>query len=578
MALTFSTPASELRDALALTAERETETGRLWCPPRVSKAIRTAIIDRTEALGDLIWQVVPFARLAALCSKHGYVEFIYGMVQSLRSEAFRASLTNLKSSGSFERGLVVIEATGVAILDVKPSAGTRYEISYAQMPKLAAFLDVLHNSIGFAEVDTLLGPMTRRATPPPIGEIARPLRNRFNEWLAPRLESNHRRSQAKILHAFLAARSALVADKIDDATVLDFWQDRAAHWHRRCKEVPAAIDQAQKEGFRTFESVVDAILAYRDALDDVLTEHRLANGFEVNSTASSFLEQLSAQEETTNNVWINPIAALSRSPANAIKWLTQKEMQQLAHFLGKSGAGDEAADSRVEPTESGLRSTGDTLERDRPFSIALARTLLRLDVFAPVQTAVTKSRDKRSPEERLARALSLVPSSYEAAVTVYSDVAGQLRVELLAALHILALAADPIAFLIVDHLGGPDAARTIAGAPVENEARRLHEVAQRLASVFSGEAVVSDAVQALADAARGARNRVARQGFEQSNSGADRLEGLRTSVPHAIILHQLLDRLSVQLSTAVAGYDIDSDRAQFTDTFMKLYAGSAVAS
>ena len=44
-----------------------------------------------------------------------------------------------------------------------------FDIDFAQMPRLAALLDVLHNALGFASVEDLLEPILARGAPTPAG-------------------------------------------------------------------------------------------------------------------------------------------------------------------------------------------------------------------------------------------------------------------------------------------------------------------------------------------------------------------------------------------------------------------------
>src|SRR4029078_7390385 len=85
-----------------------------------------------------------------------------------------------------------------------------YELGYGQMAASTILLDVLHNTIGYHVVFEVVAGLTVRGPVKVIArDVANELRSRLNAWLAPRLESAHRRHQAKVLHAFLAVRSEL---------------------------------------------------------------------------------------------------------------------------------------------------------------------------------------------------------------------------------------------------------------------------------------------------------------------------------------------------------------------------------
>ena len=254
--LTFEPLAGDLWAVLSELKERTAPGGGPWCPPHDAAAISRCIIDRTDDLGTNLQAVIRLVRLAALASPAGYVGFCYP--KRLRSEVFRGAVEEAIRQGCLKPQFVAAGSNGVRLLEPGMAAGGDaggFEIAFAQMPRLAALLDVLHNTLGYAEVAALLRPIAEgHERPIPAAETGRALRTRLNAWLKPRLESAHRRNQAKAIHAFLASQGAFAPDKISDEVILSFWRDRIE------RELAGAEDDS---GFRLYRSAAKLVLRYR---------------------------------------------------------------------------------------------------------------------------------------------------------------------------------------------------------------------------------------------------------------------------------------------------------------------------
>ncbi|MBV9636927.1 MAG: hypothetical protein JOZ40_20070 [Methylobacteriaceae bacterium] len=534
MALTFSPPAQDLVDALAMMAEREGPDGRSWCPAPAADAIRTCILDRTNELGLNFLQVVRFVRLAALAAPRGYVDFLYLAVPILRRDAFKAAVEQAQHTGRFPPGTAEVEGQAVRLLE--PAMATEavppkpFEITYAQMAQLAAFLDVLHNTLGFAEVADIVAPLTGLGPPKSsAADVARTLRARFHAWLDPRLESGHQRQKAKVIHAFLAARKAMAADMIDDAVILDFWRQRAIGWHERTQtlrakaqllrdagkdarpidaEAESAEKAARDEGFRVFRTCVRSLLRYRALLQETHTAGQLktpssmfdarrqqprsteawlppgGGGPEEETGPPSELDSHHVDDEAWENPlaaigggrWQNPLADLVEASEERVKWLTDKEALQLHNYIGQArstpdGEPDEDGNRDDEGDEAGgARSSG--LVEAGPFDLRLVRTLLRADVFGAAQASIIARLKKRqTAQQALDAGLGPIEASaYGDAAEAYRALHAQLRLESLAAIQILGMAGDPAVVLIADQLGATALKTAIlaarAGRPV----------------------------------------------------------------------------------------------------------------
>ncbi|WP_088348119.1 MULTISPECIES: hypothetical protein [Rhodomicrobium] len=562
----FGSVSAELTEAIAMMAERTTRTGEPWCPPRVSAAIRRAIIDRSEDLGRYVHQSMRFARLAALCAPRGYVDFLYGAVPALRAEAFRTAIRAAGACGTPTAPALRIGQDGIVLLE--PAMATRngagFEIAYAQMPALAAFLDVLHNTLGYAEIAGLLAPITGlRAEPAAADEVTRLVRSRLNGWLSPRLEAAHRREQAKRIHEFLAHRQAVLPEAIDDGMIFDFWLARAGFWRGRMDS--EAVDRAKleklarDEGFRVFRSAARLMLRYRQALLDAVAERRMGSAQSLTRSADgeddrTTIEIADGAPLEPVEPWISPLAELARPPANRIKWLTARETRHLRNYLGMPPETAAGPDPDEEESQGGI------FER-AAFDLAFSRTLLRVDVLGGMQAdLIARLKKRMPPAEALEAARPCVTGdSYREAAGVYAETRDQLRLEGLAALDILGSGGDAAAMLLAEHFGGVDAAAALGGAPADR-----CEIGSKLATLFSGAAVGDTAVTALLAEARRSRARVNRDGFRKQDlaDGAATL-AYRASVMPLIALHRALGRLCDRLGGAPFLEEAEADRDRF---------------
>src|SRR5262249_43998126 len=132
-----------------------------------------------------------------------------------------------------------------------------FEISFVQMPRLAALLDVLHNALGFTAVADLMAPLLPKAGAPTSSadEAARALQAAFNAWLGERLDSTNHILQAQQIRKFIAGRGRLVPENVDDEAILLFWLQSAE-----------AAAGEQIEAFRIYRTTAAAMLRYKQAL------------------------------------------------------------------------------------------------------------------------------------------------------------------------------------------------------------------------------------------------------------------------------------------------------------------------
>jgi hypothetical protein len=613
MALTSAPLADDLVSILCELPERRHPQLGPWCRASDAQAVRRAIIDRTEDLRKLLDQAVRLLRIAGLASTKDYTEFLYREVPALRPSVFKAAIEKAGRQGRLQPFLIDVDREGVLLREPAMGLGNDgsvaakgYELSYAQMPRPAVLIDVLHNALGYHVVAEAVARITVRAPAESAKRVSADLRSRLNAWLAPRLESAHRRQQAKLLQAFLASRNALSPDAIDDEVVFAFWQSRAEHWHAQDRRVKAgqlsAADYekaARDEGFRVFRSAAKAVLQYREALADAVTASALEH-----VTESEIPVEVASSTSVDPVVWQNPIAKLMRPPADRVKWLTEKECNWLTNYLGRGAtprarnAGGMQTDGlEVEYlSEDEVGKAG--LMEGRPFDLALLITLLRVDVLVPIQaSAIAGLKRRLSGAAALESAISNADSaSYLEAVLVYKRIRDQIEVEALAALEMLAKAAEPMALLLIEQFGGP-AVTTLIRRLRENtptqvvplvrrhqqqdESQDLSRAAEEelaqmgltIRRIFDGNLQIDGPLHTLTSRAAAARKRVSRAGFKADEAQTPEvLRSLALAVPAVVDLLALLDRLLERVERAQPNRGFAEDRQRFIKVLQLIYA------
>ena len=580
-ALTFEPVGEDLWAVLSELKERTAPGGGPWCPPQDAAAVSRCIVDRTDGLGTNLQAVIRFVRLAALASPRGYIGFCYP--KRLHRDVFRAAVEEAADAGRLQPQSVAADSNGVRLLEPGMAAGGDgggFEIAFAQMPRLAALLDVLHNTLGYAEVAALLRPIAEgRERPIPAAETGRALRSRLNAWLKPRLESAHRRNQAKAIQAFLAAQGALSPDKIGDEVILSFWRDRIE------REPGGTEDDS---GFRLYRSAAKLVLRYRRALADAMT------ALAADRADGTLLDRIAEAGAEAASPWRSPVAELSCPPANRIKWLTERELVQLANYLGKPDlpSGGQAAsapreEDACERAGSGQQLKGALMEGE-PFDLRFLRTLLRADVFGDAQARITgRLRLRSAPGEAIGAALQDVnKDAYCNTASGYSDIRTLIRREMLAVLHILGGKGDAMAALLLEPLTGRRtpifAAMDRLGPGTdgtgqkeeqgEDDVQALSAAGAALERLFQDCGPRGPRMQDLIQQARKARLQIHRKGFRtEDEADAAMLEAMRHSVPALIRLANELERLRLKLQTPELENAAAEDLQIFSHMFQRAY-------
>jgi len=588
----------DVADALAMTLEREDVSGAPWCPPRDAVALRKWVTDRSASLGTGIRRAMRLARLMAVADgRADYIRFLYERVGPLRARLFRQVLERAAAEGRLPESIATLTENGAqlreAALAPQGAPQDAFEIDFAQMPRLAALLDIMHNALGFTVVADLLAPLLPKAGAPKSSadEVARALQAALNAWLGERLESNNHILQAQQIRGFIAGRGRLAPETVDDETILLFWIKAAE-----------AGETERIEGFRLYRTAAAAMLRYRQALRDAMAERQLeqalGRGFE--PANDSFInEQLDSRGEP----WRSPLRMLCKPPASRVKWLTAREQHVLLNYLGgPAGDADNTDNESSNPVDDADDDAWhDGLAGDERFSLSHWLTLLRADVFGTVQASIVGRLRKRADAgTAIAAAVeTLDASAYAATASVYADLRAQLHVESLAALALLMEAGAAEALILLRGLGGDAAMAEIVGparrrpalvsddadedfAGEENDAEEAaadlrQVIAPRLmAAVADATTVAEGAGRALLVEAVAARRKVSRAGFRREDRADPRMAtALRSGAIAVFDVINELDRLRGTLSAKAGGADFADDTARFMATFRNIYLGGA---
>jgi hypothetical protein len=225
------------------------------------------------------------------------------------------------------------------------------------------------------------------------------------------------------------------------------------------------------------------------------------------------------------------------------------------------------------------------LMESRPYDLALLRTLLSIDVFAPIQANLIAGLKKRQTiAEVLDREVSSAHCAiYAEAADAYTDIKGRIEVEALAALDILARAGEPMALLLAEFLGGPGVRTALehlegqlsphvvpfpGRKPTANHRTGVHDVLERddenlggdqqtlariglvMRKLFNGELASDASLSPLITRCAVARSKITRTGFKPDEVQTPEIQrALAVAVPAVMELIKQLDRLLERLKS-----------------------------
>ena len=370
-----------------------------------------------------------------------------------------------------------------------------FSVHFARMPFLAALYEFLVGMDDFAfyrDLQSVLddiakGPRTLRTIQAASNRIA----SHFRHYRRRRLAQIRHDGKFDLLLAFLMQRSPPGTLAIDDDAVFDFW---ATH--------------ATRGDFRAYRTVFDAFVQFLGALEDSECAQAIATAMPVGvDRANGEVEPDAGLDAGITETWISPLSLLDQEPAAAIKFFKKESERKPLEFLMHYG----------------------------PSAIRLPLAFLRLEAFAPVQSAITTDLQVGRGLPRVKERVACNDATpYCEIVAVYE---GLLKI---------VLRLQKAAFYA------------------------LHKGKQGTNEDVFGE---SDVAHVLADAAKTFRA-IARKGFDEAELPA-RADGFRLGAQALVAIAAHIERYLAAAQRRAGARSLEqrfaSDRQAFSDQFCMLY-------
>jgi hypothetical protein len=566
MASYLPRPSQEFVDALLLTTEREAVNGELWCPLDEGELLKRLIANRSREIGGLLRQAVRIFRLMARASERGYLDFLYVRLLSLRGRFFEQQIDMAWAQGRLigivrptERVIARQIVKGVLFEESEMAAASKaFQLDFGQMPRAAAFIDVLHNMLGFPTMarlcEDILGPRCHATAE----EVAHLLGKELNAWLHEHTVSDHYIRQARVIRNFLISTTRLNknedidTDSIDDQAIIEFWEEQVA--------TDSGVD-----GFRLYRSAAQKVIAYRDALNVAATEENFLTAVGLSESSDEvWTVNLNALEASPLDVgrWVSPLAILLTSPAERVKWLFDKQREILRDLLP-----DGPSESDDSLDDDGEAHANKALFSGSPPDPRFFRTLARYSYFGKLQTGLVDQAKKGVPPSRLPK-----ENGYEVLRDRYLAIADQLEI---------VAAATAWALLLRRHPAGVTLAHAIDPAAVEGFAPGLAE------APFEGIIFLPPNVEALARRfaehidlpgnavgarLRAASRKVKREGFRPVDSSNPQIgEGLAAGADAILAVVREVRKMCDWLARPTTAAEFTSDLALFRACFQAMY-------
>ena len=321
-------------DALGITVERTTRTGERWCPPADGERLRRIVMKRGEKLGHLIQQAMRLLRLMQRADPRGYEYFLYAGFWPLQERQFALRLRKAFDVGRLQ-GIARLEANGsVTFLEREMNSGeTRFNLSFTQMPLIAAGIDAIGNMLGHqlgVRCADLMQPACRRSAL----DVGKEISAAVLDWLHPRLAPQHHlRQQAHVRtyhREMLEARGVTRAprhDDVDDGFIADFWISCGS-----------TLDI---DGFKLFRNSARKAVRYRSALREAEAERSVLGARSIlvsksDEDAPGTIDPdrlaMPASDDDgpahanplaeTREDWTSPFEVLLAPPCDRVKWLS----------------------------------------------------------------------------------------------------------------------------------------------------------------------------------------------------------------------------------------------------------------
>jgi hypothetical protein len=335
----------------------------------------------------------------------------------------------------------------MATTDASSAKTDPFKISYGNIPPVAATFEVLWYVLGSDTLQSILSPVLAREinTRGVAEKVSQHLVSVVTSWLDGAIGKSDASRQAVIIQRFLVGQRMLKAGVMSDDTIFDFWLA-----HARSDDLPRTPDYSDK-GFKRFRSAATCMLRFERAMS-------------LNSSASPVPDKRPAKQDARSKDeggevidrsrrfehhtppddprdyfkpkspdvlgWRSPVIPLfspprfdsapPRATISPVKWLNRDQLKLLNNYIHGCSDALEGSVSEADETDVHLdiakdRSVAhviaysklDALDPDSGalmgtdrFNLRFNRTLLRADLFVPVQNDITQALRIQSAERK----------------------------------------------------------------------------------------------------------------------------------------------------------------------------------
>ncbi|MDX1483427.1 MAG: hypothetical protein R3229_03000 [Alphaproteobacteria bacterium] len=514
--------------------------------PRIQRRLARAIVCRAYA-GAIYELVHLMAAGQSVFPERGYESLFWDQGPADMAR-FRRAFASALEGGTAKVDHICANASGVHV--TYPDGA--FTVSYSRMPFLAAMLDLLVAAIGFSAVDdamrdALEAPPSRASVTRAANRITRDL----YAYLKDRLPTAQAQRKFRALMDFLRQRhgtETVTPEKVDDEMVLDFW-------------CAAASDQDAGGDWKTYRTVFRSCVHLRDALgvaaDQAAVDSTMPLDPERDAGSISPGQVMAACAAADRR--IQALETLRSAPADAIKFLTKREMARLSLIVA---CGDHAA--------------------------ALPLSILRAEVFGAAQARIIQAlRRGAAAGDALGKSLDGGAETYASFLDGLVRAAEQGNAALHAAYHVLAKARHGDAISLMLALRPQIDLRPLAPALPAGERTGGTVVAigaMALRDEFFAQAASLELecpeLRAFVAAAADAHRNVSRKGFgERDARDPEIVDGFAVGADALLQIKALVDRYQARLARLMP-HSRDRDRQQLADQsrfftqFRMLYGGT----
>ena len=359
------------------------------------------------------------ARIIA-CRTYGRacLEFIYACVVAHHVAQPRESYIDLfmravPANRHYFKGILYerINKHSGSILKLQPSGvllSTDFEeflVHFERLPVMSALLDFVVEAVGFIKLDEILKPVLRSTTKNTVNEAAKALSKLIYHFLSDHLptaqiQARYQAMIAHFSHYWEDAEDQTVSIGPSDEDIIRFWMSHA---------------REDNLNFKTYRSVVVAIIDFVAALERAQSEHAMSHAHRLGTNREADERDVSAEDTfgIVTDIWSEsegPLAALESEQAHLIKFFNKSEKSMI-----------------------------DALLMAGPSPQNLPLTHLRWHTFGGAQARLSQAKRRKLSSSEMTRFITedAIQKNYNDIMSVWSDVVNQCQRSILASAMIL---------------------------------------------------------------------------------------------------------------------------------------------